>query len=123
MTQAQLLQIRVHVDKDARWRWQHIPLSIKSGVKVDTRLDRQESAGDNSLKSSGIKTIRLLPHFCIKSKSSIFGSLGKNLDLHSLFTGCKFLELVIVVTLPIITCQCCMQIGIRLPMCVPCDVT
>ncbi|XP_024400487.1 uncharacterized protein [Physcomitrium patens] len=64
------------LDKDARWRWQHIPLSIKSGVKVDTRLDRQESAGDNSLKSSGIKTIRLLPHFCIKSKSSIFGTLA-----------------------------------------------
>lgn len=64
------------LDKDARWRWQHIPLSIKSGVTVDARLEHQKATSDDSVKDSGIKALRLLPHVCIKSKSSVFGYLA-----------------------------------------------
>ena len=86
-----LLQICICVDKDARWRWQYIPLSIKSGATVDARLDHQKAASD-SMKNSGIKALRVLPHVCIKSKSSIFGYLGGKVILSTMDTCLEGLE-------------------------------
>lgn len=64
------------LDKNARWRWQYVPLSIKSGVTLDARLDHQNVSNDDSLKNSRIQAFRLLPRVCIKLRTPVFGNLA-----------------------------------------------
>lgn len=111
-----------HVDKNARWRWQYVPLSIKSGVTLDARLDHQKVTSDDSFENSRIQTFRLLPHFCIKLRTPVFGSLGEDhvcayvwrafdRSVGAVHTLCMFRSLVAYKACIKFTDLCCTCVG------------
>jgi hypothetical protein len=66
---------------DARWRWQWIPLSLQTGMKIEGLLQhsQQKVAADNSPcqnESLYMQSIRTFPFARIKVLSPIFGKLG-----------------------------------------------
>jgi hypothetical protein len=66
---------------NARWRWQWIPLSLQTGMKIEGSLQhsQQKVAADNSPcqnESLYMQSIRTFPFARIKVLSPIFGKLG-----------------------------------------------
>jgi hypothetical protein len=66
---------------DARWRWQWIPLSLQTGMKIEGSLQhsQQKVAADNSPcqnESLYMQSIQTFPFARIKVLSPIFGKLG-----------------------------------------------
>lgn len=78
------------VDENARWRWQHIPFSVQSGVKLDAWLHQQKGTEESPENISRAQTLRLFPYARIKIKNPVFGKLGivdLQLTVHNVWVG------------------------------------
>ncbi|CAM6042872.1 unnamed protein product [Sphagnum compactum] len=85
---------------DARWRWQWIPLSLQTGMKIEGSLQhsQQKVTADNSPcqnESLYMQSIRTFPFARIKVLSPIFGKLALRpvlelLPVPALALKCKF---------------------------------